>query len=154
MNSLDLHNSWNQALFVRVSQARENVVESGTSLHIKNRLVQPSQKACASQTPIYAGFHPLILQIVHWHAEAFRACVFVGTRCLFFFTPFDNAPVLRTQRQSISLLLLFLRSSSCCPRINPHFKRLLLQQIGSRRRLSSLPTSGASPAPFNPNANL
>lgn len=44
MKSLDLHNSWSQALFVRVSQAQENVVVSGASLHIKNRLVQPSKK--------------------------------------------------------------------------------------------------------------
>lgn len=77
MKSLDLHNSWSQALFVHVSQAQENVVVSGISLHIKNRLAQPSKKACAFQAPIHARFHTLILQIVHWHAKAFHACVFV-----------------------------------------------------------------------------
>lgn len=77
MKSLDLHNSWSQALFVCVSQAQENVVVWGTSLHIKNRLVQPSKRACAFEAPIHARFHTLILQIVHWHSEAFRACVCV-----------------------------------------------------------------------------
>lgn len=84
---------------------------SGTSLHIKNRLVQHCEKACAFQAPIYTCFRPLILQIVHWHISC--VCLRVHTRVLPVFTLFAMCLVSEKQGQRISLLLLCLHSSPC-----------------------------------------
>lgn len=82
------------------------------SLHIKNRLVQHSEKACAFQAPIYTCSHTLILQIVHWHAMVVCvfACAHLRAAC---FYPVRHVPCLRKQGQRISLLLLCLHSSPC-----------------------------------------
>lgn len=85
---------------------------SGTSLHIKNRLVQHCEKACAFQAPIYTCFRPLILQIVHWRKDfmCVFACAHSRAAC---FTLFSMCLVSEEQGQRISLLILCLHSSPC-----------------------------------------